>query len=287
MDRETKEVPPDVDDIQLARSSSKKTSVSEATIVASHMISHAAFYEIHVRGFNKEKWTILRRFHWIKMVHDMLVSKGETVKHGQAFFMTTAASHIFSLPNFSNDHTLTHEEDKEPTKNKYEHIKQFVEELAFSNFQYEFVHKFFAPIRHLTTMTVSVSRTLITKTETVPFLDPIKQGEVYQPILSSDESDPEYHDLCSFDETNLKPFKTIEDELVALRTAVVNIRSQKQRIAEVDTMLLQAFSYRLREVQKLKTASVPVEKIAETVKKANSKALEKRKAEIIQEAKDS
>jgi len=279
--------------VPVDRDNSKQTSVADATIITSHMVNHVAFYEIHVKSFHQESWTILRRYHWIKMVHDMLVSKGETVKHGHTFAVTAHATSIFTLPNFSSDLTLgrQHEDDREPSKEKLEHLKQFIHELAFANYQYEFVHKFFAPVRHLSHLTITYTRTLLTdKTDTILFIDPIKSGDMYLPLLSSDESDPEHYDLCSLSDTSLKPFKTIEEEMVALRTGIVSIKTQKHRITEVDTLFLNAYAFRLREATKIRDASVPpekIEKLAKTVSKANSKSLEKKKAELIQDAKDS
>jgi len=290
--RETKEVQgiDDVDEVQLVRKV-KRTNVSEATLVTSHMVNHVAFYEIHVKGFDKEQWTILRRFHWIKMVYDMLISKGETVKHGQSFYVTTAASHLLRLPSFNSDLKLrkSYGGEEEPSKEKFQHLKDFIEELSFANYQYDFVHKFFAPVRHLASLTITYSRTLLNdKTEIIPFIDPIKDGDIHLPILSNDESDPEKCDLCSLDSDNLKPYKSVEEEIVALRAAVVAIRTKKQRIKEVDTMFLNAFAFRLRELSKEKDANIPVEEIKRSLSKGKSRDMDKKVVDHeIEEAKGS
>jgi hypothetical protein len=286
----------DLERIQVDRDSSKQSSVAEASIVTFHMIDHVAFYEINVRSFHKESWTILRKYHWIKMVHDNLVAKGEHVKHGHAFTVTSSASRIFNFPNFSSDVNMAsaHEDDREPSKEKLGHLKHFIADLAYSNYQYEFVHRFFAPVRHLCLLHITYPRTplhLHTHKDTITFIDPIKSGEMYQPVLTSGESDPEHYDLCSFHDTHLKPFQTIEEEMVALRTGIVAIKTLRHRITEVDTMFLNAFAFRLREATKIHDASVPpekIEKLGKTLSKAGSKSLEKKKAEAVQaEAKDS
>jgi hypothetical protein len=106
-------------DVSSSSTSFAPSPLTLAKIVGSYKISQVTFFEIQVKNERGEKWTILRRYTWFKLIYDMLIARGLTLVETSQFAATSIIASWFTLS----------QEDDQPAETRREGLNRFLAEI--------------------------------------------------------------------------------------------------------------------------------------------------------------
>jgi len=139
----------DLEEVHVAPmdSSPARSTIKSAFISEAHHLGNIPFYEIQMVNDRGEKWTLLRRFSWFKLVFDFLTLQGVNIVANEAF----AVPSLFGFSWFSGE-----QPDESTSQQRVDDLNRFIQEIAVSN---DKLLEFFSPVRRLTSVELVYSNT--------------------------------------------------------------------------------------------------------------------------------
>eukprot|EP01124_Arcella_intermedia_P033011 TRINITY_DN780_c0_g1_i1.p1 TRINITY_DN780_c0_g1~~TRINITY_DN780_c0_g1_i1.p1 ORF type:complete len:238 (-),score=48.57 TRINITY_DN780_c0_g1_i1:18-731(-) len=208
--------------------------ISSAQIIGDHTEGSFSLYQIQVKA-DKMQWTILRRYSWFKAVYDQLVIEdiALTCEFPPITWWGKLDEVVVALRKVQLEIFL----------------KTLVENPVIM--QKPYVASFFLPVRCLTTFIETSLNITAIKSKTVFFIDPMKDGDTYDPQIEGILVD--YDQLTTWEvlEMNqLQPFEE-ESEILEIR-AQIHILKERKRREPYQEEFLKACSRRLLHLTNLK-----------------------------------